>query len=208
MQFNFTDNVSFNRDVVFRFNSTTKKIESIAFRLSDVTENDIVSKTKWPQEARLMLVNFLEDYQTAYALKRSDYIESIYSDDALIIVGHVVKKTVIPDRKEFDLSAEEIRLMQYDKNTYMSNLRRTFKSQGYINISFGDTDFTRAQTSSSNEVYGVRLFQEYHSTTYGDNGYLFIMVDLTNDKPIIHVRAWQPEEVDLNKLMKLKDLRL
>lgn len=206
MQFNFRDNVSFNRDVVFRFNSTTKKIESIAFRLSDVTENDIVSKTKWPQEARLMLVNFLENYQTAYALKRSDYLESIYSDDALIIVGHVVKKTVIPDRTEFNLTEEEISLMQYDKNTYMNNLRRTFKSQGYINISFGVTDFTK--TSSERDVYGVRLYQEYHSTTYGDNGYLFIMVDLTNGKPIIHVRAWQPEEVELEKLMELKDLRL
>ena len=37
MQFDFRNNASFNRDVVFRFNDNSKKIESIAFRLSSVT---------------------------------------------------------------------------------------------------------------------------------------------------------------------------
>ena len=208
MQFSFRNNASFNRDVVFRFNDKTKKIESIAFRLSVVTESDIVKKSKWSKESRLVLINFLEDYQTAYALKRLDYLESIYSDDALIIVGHVVKKTVIPDRAQFNLSENDVKLMKYDKDTYFKNLTRTFKSQEYINLRFAETDFTKASTSSNREVYGVRLLQEYYSSTYGDVGYLFLLVDLTNESPLIHVRAWQPDEVDLSKLMGMKDLRL
>lgn len=205
MQFNFKNNVSFNRDVVFRFDASEKKITSIAFRLSSVTENDIIKKARWPQETRLMLVNFLEDYQTAYALKRHDYLNSIYSDDALIIVGHVVKKTTIPDGDKYKLPEQDVKLIQYNKETYLNNLLRTFKSQDYINLRFAETDFTRA---TDKEVYGVRLLQEYYSTTYGDIGYLFLLVDLSNGKPLIHVRAWQPDEVDLDKLMGMKDLRL
>ena len=208
MQFDFRNNVSFNRDVVFRFDSETRKIVSIAFRLSSITERDIVTKSKWSEEARLTLINFLEDYQTAYALKRHDYLESIYSDDALIIVGHVVKKTVIPDQAQFNFSDDDVKLMQYDKNTYFKNLARTFNSQDYINIKFEDTDFTRAKSSTNREVYGVRLLQRYYSTTYGDVGYLFLLVDLTDENPLIHVRAWQPDEVELEKLMGMKDLRL
>ena len=208
MQFDFRNNASFNRDVVFRFNDNSKKIESIAFRLSSVTETDIVKKSKWSKESRLALINFLEDYQTAYALKRLDYLESIYSDDALIVVGHVLKKTVIPDRAQFNISENEVKLMQYDKNTYFQNLTRTFKSQEYINLRFAETDFTKARTSTKREVYGVRLLQEYYSATYGDIGYLFLLVDLTDEKPLIHVRAWQPDEVELSKLMGMKDLRL
>lgn len=208
MRFDFRNHVSFNRDVVFRFNYDTKKVESIAFRLSSVTEKDIVTRTKWSAEARLVLINFLEDYQTAYALKRYDYLEAIYSDDALIIVGHVVNKTVIPDRAEFNLPAHEVKLMTYDKDTYFKNLSRTFKLQEYINLRFADTEFTRA-TPNNREVYGVRLLQEYYSSTYGDVGYLFLLVDLTEeDKPLIHVRAWQPDKVELEKLMDMKDLRL
>ena len=206
MQFDFRNNVSFNRNVVFRFDHNTMKISSIAFRLSSVTEKDILIKNKWSEEARVVLVNFLEDYQTAYALKRFDYLESIYSDDALIIVGHVVKKTVMPDRAQFNLSDNEVSLMKYDKNTYFGNLSRTFKSQEYINIRFAETDFTRAP--HVREIYGVRLLQEYYSATYGDIGYLFLLVDLTDDKPKIHVRAWQPDEVDLDKLMGIKDIRI
>ena len=207
MLFNFRNHASFNNDVVFRFDHATKKVTSIAFRLSSTTENDIISKTNWPEEARLVLINFLEDYQTAYALKRHDYLESIYSEDALIIVGHVVKKTVIPDRAQFNISENEVKLMKYDKDTYFKNLTRTFKSQDYINIRFAETDFTRAKSSTNREVYGVRLLQEYNSSTYGDIGYLFILVDLTDNAPLIHVRAWQPDEVDLERLMGMKDLR-
>ena len=141
-------------------------------------------------------------------MKRLDYLESIYSDDALIIVGHVVKRTVVPDKPQFNLSENEVRLMKYDKERYFQNLTRTFKSQEYINLRFAETDFTRARTTSDREVYGVRLLQEYYSTTYGDIGYLFLLVDLTDEKPVIHVRAWQPDEVDLDKLMGIKDLRL
>ena len=98
--------------------------------------------------------------------------------------------------------------MKYDKDTYFKNLTRTFKSQEYINLRFAETDFTKASTSSNREVYGVRLLQEYYSSTYGDIGYLFLLVDLTDEAPLIHVRAWQPDEVELSKLMGMKDLRL
>ncbi|MBQ8221769.1 MAG: hypothetical protein IJZ87_00245 [Bacteroidales bacterium] len=207
MLFNFKNHVSFNREVVFRFDHTTKKVSSLAFRLSSITEKDIITKTAWPEEARLVLINFLEDYQTAYALKRHDYLESIYSADALIIVGHVIKKTVIPDRVQFNISEDEVRLMQHDKETYFANLSRTFKSQDYINVRFAETEFTRAKSATNKEVYGIRLLQEYYSSTYGDIGYLFLLVDLTDNTPLIHVRAWQPDEVDLEKLMGMKDLR-
>ena len=208
MQFDFRNTATFNRDVVFRFDSESKKITSLAFRLSSIAENDILSKSKWSEEARLMLINFLEDYQTAYALKRHDYLQSIYSDDALIIVGHVVKKTVIPDRVQFEFTDDDPRLMQYDKETYFNNLLKTFNTQEYINIKFEDTEFTRAKTSTDRDVYGVRLLQRYYSATYGDIGYLFLLVDLTDENPLIHVRAWQPNEVELDKLMGMKDLKM
>ena len=99
-------------------------------------------------------------------------------------------------------------------NQYFKNLSRTFNTQEYINIRFTDTDFIRQQVPDENgvvkgeDIFGVRLLQEYHSTTYGDVGYLFLMVDLRDTKrPIIHVRAWQPDKVDINKLVGLDNLQ-
>ncbi len=206
LQFDFRNTPGFSQDVVFRFDTVNKVVTSIAFRLSDKAEEDIMSKTKWPEQSRLVLINFLEDYQTAYALKRHRYLESIYSDDALIIVGRVVKKTVIPDRMTFKLTDEEVQMKKYDKDTYLSNLLDCFNSQDYIWLRFTDTDFTKANGSS--DVYGVRVRQEYFSSTYGDVGYLFLLVDLRDQLPKIHVRAWQPDAVDLEKLMTLGDVRM
>lgn len=215
LKFEYKNYASFIREVVFRFDSKTKLITSLAFRLSSVAENDIASKNRWDNNCRLSLISFLEDYQTAYALKRYDYLESIFSDDALIIVGHVLKKNndEVKDIKKFNLSENEIQLLRMNKNAYFERLSRVFKSQEYINIRFTETDFKRQMYSNDEskingeDIFGVRLLQEYHSTTYGDVGYLFLMVDLRDkQRPVIHVRAWQPEKVDINELVNLKDL--
>lgn len=215
MKFEYKNYASVVREVVFRFDNKTKLITSIAFRLSSVAENDIATKNKWENECRLALISFLEDYQTAYVLKRYDYLESVFSDDALFIVGHVLKRNnnELKDIKKFNLSENEVELLRMNKNTYFERLSRVFESQEYINIRFTETDFKR-QLYSNNEndangedIFGIRLLQEYHSTTYGDVGYLFLMVDLRDrQRPIIHVRAWQPDKVDINTLVGLKDL--
>ena len=205
VQFDIRNTTGFSQDLVFRFDTVNKVVTSLAFRLSDQAEYDIVSKTKWPEESRLILINFLEDYQTAYALKRHKYLTSIYSDDALIIVGRVVKRTQIPDRMTLNLTNEEVKLTKYDKDTYMQHLLMCFNNNEYIRLRFTETEFTRA--SDKPNIYGVRVRQEYFSSSYGDVGYLFLLVDLRDKMPKIHVRAWQPDKVDLDKLMDMKDVR-
>ena len=204
---------------MFRFDRNTDMISSIAFRLSSKTEDDIHSKTMWPLDNRIALVNFLEDYQTAYCLKRYDYLNSIFSDDALIIVGHVVTKNEnpMPDRIQFNLPGKQIELIETDKKTYFKKLSNVFKLQEFIDIRFKDADFTRQMSTEDEDsygvnkkyedIYGVRLLQEYNSSTYSDEGYLFLLVDLRKENPMIHVRAWQPEKTDINDVIGLKDLR-
>lgn len=215
MKFEFRNHASFIREVVFRFDNKSQLITSLAFRLSSIAEHDISSKNKWTNDCKLALINFLEDYQTAYALKRYDYLESIFSDDALFIVGHVLKRNnnELKDVKQFNLSEQEVELLRMDKNAYFDRLSRVFKSQEYINIRFTETDFKRQMFSTDEnntngeDIFGVRLLQEYHSTTYGDVGYLFLMVDLRDvQRPVIHVRAWQPDKVDISTLVNLRDL--
>ena len=201
MQFDFKNHVSFIRDIVFRFDRNTQKVKSIAFRLTDITESQIFAKDKWSDEARLTLVNFIEDYQTAYALKRSDYLNQIYSESALIIVGSVLKETKKTDNIQLN---EKVRI-KYDtlsKNQYMKRLNRVFANNEFINIRFTNTSFNTV--NNINNVIGVQLKQEYFSSTYGDVGYLFLLVDLRHEKPIIHVRTWQPNETPIDDIINDK----
>jgi|GEM_PF-3522933 hypothetical protein len=41
---------------------------------------------------RLKILDFLEQFRMAYNTKNNEFLEKVYSDDALILVGTVLKK--------------------------------------------------------------------------------------------------------------------
>ena len=192
LSFHFeNNNRTFVEDVVFDF-SKDAKIQGLSFGLSQAALADIVSKTGWSERSRMILIRFLENYKTAYALKRLDYIESIFAEDALIIVGTVLKKQTVTER-QVTINRPYIRFTRQTKEQYIKRLRSTFASNEFINLRFADNVIRKS--ADKGEIYGVQIRQDYFSSNYGDSGYLFLMVDLKNpDKPNNHVRAWQPEK--------------
>lgn len=200
MRFMFRNNKQFVENVTFRFNKDGK-IESLAFTLSKVAMDDIIGNEKWERSSRLTLMSFLEDYQTAYALGDIDYLESIFSEKALIIVGNKVERTVLSDGI---VIRENVKYDTLSKKNYMDRLREHFNTKEYINLNFTDTEFQRA--SNGEEFYGIRVRQEYFSSNYGDVGYLFLLVDLRKELPVIHVRAWQNDKLPLDALFGMTDV--
>ena len=200
MQFRFKNNKKFVENVVFRFNDDDK-IESLAFALTDIAQHDIMDNQDWKLDSKLTLLSFMEDYQTAYALGRIDYLERIFSESALIISGYKVLNRV---------SSDGVKLRGYthydtmSKSQYMAKLRRHFKTKEYINLNFTETDFTQAWNTE--DFFGIRVRQEYFSSNYGDVGYLFLLVDLREEDPVIHVRAWQDDKLPVDQLFSLKDV--
>lgn len=194
MAFSFERGVrhSFVENVVLSINKEGK-IDNIAFGLDDQATADIMSKRVWSEEARQTIVTFLENYKTAFALKRIDYIENIFADDAIIIVGHVVKRMEKTGNELNPYTMNRyVQRTQYTKQQYISNLRRCFNAQEFVNIRFANNDVVKA--GRGGELYGIQIKQDYYSTTYGDQGYLYLQVDLNDPKlPIIRVRTWQDE---------------
>ena len=94
MAFSFKNGLrkSFVEDVVFTFDADAR-IKNVSFGLGKVAEQDILCKGIWEEQVRVAIMQFLENYKTAYALKRTDYIETLFDDNAVIIMGRVVKNT-------------------------------------------------------------------------------------------------------------------
>ena len=194
MSFSFRNNGrKFVEDVTFTFNEEGK-IDYLAFALDEKSTTDILHHAMWSEYARKILAEFLENYKTAYALKRLDYIRSIFDDNAVIITGKVVTRQANAQGEvggEY-LNNKYVQYTRQNKEQYMRNLERCFASNEYINIRFANNDIVKAGIGG--EVYGIQIKQDYYSTNYGDTGYLFLMVDLNDPKkPIIKVRSWQPE---------------
>ncbi|MBQ8737259.1 MAG: hypothetical protein IJY78_05485 [Bacteroidaceae bacterium] len=195
---------SFTENVVFRMN-TDCKITEVSFELEKGAIENIMDdpEKQYTQEARQTLVNFLERYRTAYALKDIDYIEKIFSNDALIITGHVVKSA-----GPSDINVKNMNHVEYtrqSKSEYLRKLERVFNSNEFINIRFAKSMADKndvkykygmniSKSNDGREIYGIQIEQDYYSTNYGDHGYLFLLLDMQKIKePLIKVRAWQPD---------------
>mgnify|MGYP007068177117 CR=1 FL=1 len=187
MAFSFSGNPRrFVEDIVLTFNKDGL-ISNLTFSLGAAATSDICSHEGWTEEARLILVDFLENYKTAYSLRRLDYISSIFDDDALIITGRVLRSAGL--RNEYG-SNRYVSFTRQNKATYIRNLSRVFASQEYINIQFSDSEVVKL--GKGEQLFGIKIRQEYFSTTYSDVGYLFVLVDLSDwQRPVIHVRTWQ-----------------
>ena len=194
MKFTFRNNHrSFVEDLTLTFDSDNK-IESLAFGLDKSAKDDIFNKGvgKWDDNVRMIIATFLENYKTAFALKRLDYIESIFDDNAVIITGSYVKTAKSNAENNRYLNDKNVKYNRQDKNTYLQKLAKSFQSNQFINIRFADNDISKM--GAGGQLFGIQIHQDYYSSTYSDTGYLFLMVDMNDPKtPIIKVRTWQPE---------------
>lgn len=152
------------------------------------------------KEKQMIILQYVERFRTAYNMKDLKTIEDMFSDDALIITGHVVMKKRLTDSETATFKVE---YTKQNKQQYIANLRKAFLRNKWIDVKFsqigengeegGCAGITRSKIDPTK--YGVRLHQSWKSSNYNDEGYLFLLWEFPKDggSPIIHVRTWQPE---------------
>ncbi len=200
---------TFMDKLVFRFSPTDGKIHSFAFGLTEKAENDIFDAAKnWSNISRYTILGFMEDYQTAFVLKRMDYIESIFSDDALIVIGHVLQPQQKKQADKIGGKLDSDQKVEYNtltKQEYLKNLRQLFASNSYVHLSFEDNTTKTLNTGGvlpDGAAFGIQIKQMYNSSRYSDRGYLTLMLNMQGEHPMIMVRYWQPDKepmVDMGK---------
>ena len=139
---------------------------------------------------RELITDIVERFGTAYNQKDMAFLENIFSDDALIITGHVIK------RKKGDIPLpDKVELTKQSKREYLTRLQRVFNNNKYIHVKFEGIKVEMHPMKDG--IYGVTLHQSYTSDHYHDEGYLFMIWDFRNEShPQICVRSWQPDKYD------------
>lgn len=194
MSFDYPNNhKTFVEDVVFEFDAY-KKVDNIRYMLERGTMEDIASQDDWSDAAKLALTDFLENYKSSFALRDTNYLYNVFDNNAIIITGRVI--TALDDKPQNGVGStkEQIVYTRHTKQSYLKALSRTFNSNSFVNVAFSDLFIERDDSYKDSTIFGLRLKQIYSSQHYGDQGYLFLLMDLTNyEKPIIYVRTWQPK---------------
>ncbi len=147
---------------------------------------------------RMTILDYVEHFRTAYNMKDMPFLQQVFSDDALIITGQVVKV----QKSDINPAGNMVIYKKQNKKQYLTNLGNAFKAAKYIKVNFDDIKVVAHPTKK--DVYGVTLHQEWNTNRYSDEGFVFMIWDFTNeDAPKIHVRTWQPDYIDKAKGQRL-----
>lgn len=187
-----------DQDLVLQFNQEGA-LTNVSVAIETHNYNQVILKGHSVDDMtqRQIILDFVENFRTAYNRKDWDYLNMVYSNDALIITGREIKK------KEKDygnamlssLGAQKFEYQVQSKAQYMEKLKGIFKKNKCINIKFEEV--TVARHPKRNKIYGVTLKQHWNTSTYSDVGYLFLMINFENGlNPTIEVRTWQPDKFE------------
>ena len=139
---------------------------------------------------RRMILNYCEHLRTSYTTKDIDFLRQVFSDQALIIVGNVVRSADNNSATGIE-GDEKVTFSLKTKKEYLERLEKVFAANNKIDVKF--TDFRIMRHPTMEGIYGVSMKQKYTSDRYSDDGYLFILWEFRNKSmPLIHVRTWQP----------------
>lgn len=142
---------------------------------------------------RRMILNYVEHLRTSYTTKDIDFLEQLFSENALIVVGTVIRTA--PQKETGYLPPAQVKYNVKSKREYLDRLKQVFKANKNIELKFSDFQIMRHPTVPG--LYGVSLRQGYTSDLYSDDGYLFLLWDFRDETaPKIHVRTWQPGMLD------------
>lgn len=199
----FADSIDKKQEGVLIFNSKGH-IDNLYLTNTDVQWSYILVDRKNVEDLRKLefIKDFVENFRTAYNRRDIDFLNLVFSDDALIITGKVVKVYTISEEKIIsNIPKEKIIYNKQSKSEYISGMKRIFSSNSYLNIKFNEVEIL--QHPKFPDYYGVTVKQNWNSSRYRDEGYVFLLIDLRDENsPIIHVRTWQPSIINGKSLSK------
>ena len=182
----------------------TGKIVDFNFTLGMNMYTEILKKGEelGDLDRRMQIIDWCEHFAKAYCDKNMKFMQTIFSDDAIIITGKMTMQRVHTDMGMKDQA--KVKYVQQTKSQYLSNLSRVFASNSYVNVKF--EDYTVIRHGAKPNYYGVTLRQKWHTARYSDEGTVFLIWDFTNEEaPRILVRTWQPTT---EKAFKMGDFKL
>lgn len=142
---------------------------------------------------RREILKWVEDFRCYYNERNLKALNQIYSDDALIITGSVVMQRKM--HGDIGLRFEQkVNYTVQSKEQYITKLSRIFKNNSRINVEFDHISVVMHPAKPN--IYGVTLHQKWQTSSYSDEGWLFLLWDFNDpDRPQIHIRTWQPDQV-------------
>lgn len=178
-----------NQQAIIDFDHSGR-ITSFYFSVSDELYAKVMRDGLQAEDLRRrqVILDYTEHLYTAYFQKDINFLESLFGEDAITITGKVTKShpsdsNVMPEDK--------VIYNTMSKNEYLARLRMIFKTGKSVSATLSEMEIQPHPTKEKS--YGLLLRIGYQAGHYGDDGYVFLLWDFSDEKhPEIKIRTWQP----------------
>lgn len=162
-------------------------IDNFYFAIPDsLFSKDIRYRFDLTDSCSQFLLDYAEQYLTAYYKKDIQFLSQLFNGDMLILIGKEIRKK----NGEVSLS-----YTKQSKKQHIKKLSHAFKRDYPIKMKINEIRIWRSFVDY--DFYGVRLHHGWACDGYQDSGYLFLLWDFREEgSPILHVVAWQPDMID------------
>lgn len=79
-------------------------------------------------DRRMQILHYVEQFRNAYNQKDINFMDAVFSEDALIITGKVIRR--VPNELQIRSTRPEIQYTKQSKQQYLANLKRVFARNG------------------------------------------------------------------------------
>lgn len=197
--------------IVLDFDSTGT-LSDFNTAIPDVQYKEFLQQSGYANDwqNRQQIIKFLERFRTSYLTRDISTLELMYAEGALIITGKILKRVLSSsdgsiDFQRFD-DQPDVEYLKLSKSEYLNRLKYIFNSKPDLFVNFSTLNMVTKNNAPG--VYGIEMRQSYSTTTYADEGYLFLLVDFEQLSPTIYVRAWQPNEWNPDQLIRASNYRV
>ena len=123
---------------------------------------------------KLKIYKICEELNMAYNAKDVEYLKNFYKDEAIVL------ETIV--------QGDSIRKLKGAENILRNLQRLWLRGEGCRFL----TDEMEVRMSPKNASFFSATFKhEWRSKYYSDEGYMFLLIELSNEeKPIVHVCEW------------------
>ena len=143
-------------------------------------------------EDKKAIVDFVEQYQTSCANRDMDFLNNLFSEDAIIVTGSNIHRY----DSNTNYSKPLISYTKRSKSDHLSVLQKTLGRKDPVDMQITDIDIK--QHPMNKEIYGVTIVQQWKVGRFSDNQTLFLIIDTHSDFRIL-VKQFVPkgEHLDL-----------
>jgi hypothetical protein len=186
---------------------STGTLRDVNFGIMDGMYDEFRRASKYGKDwdKRQMMIKFVEKYRTAYMTRNVSQLGTMFSDQAVIITGRVLRVDE-NDSNQFAYEQNQpqqpnVEYLRQTKEEFLARQKVLFETKPDIHLGFSTFNIIRKNNQEG--IYGISMRQSYTSTNYSDEGYLFLLIDFNDEDPKIYVRAWQPQEWSDSALVEL-----